>query len=55
MVGLPNLPVELAGTRPDLHRQPPALGEHGVAVLTEAGFTPAEIAALRANGAMVGP
>ena len=47
-VGLPTVPVEF-GTpreRPGLRRQPPRLGEHNAEVLGEAGFSPAEIAAL---------
>jgi crotonobetainyl-CoA:carnitine CoA-transferase CaiB-like acyl-CoA transferase len=44
---LPALPIAFAGhTRPGVVRQPPRLGEHNAAVLTEAGFSPAEIASL---------
>jgi crotonobetainyl-CoA:carnitine CoA-transferase CaiB-like acyl-CoA transferase len=47
-VGLPTVPVEFgaARERPTLRRQPPRMGEHNVEVLTEAGFTRSEIAAL---------
>jgi crotonobetainyl-CoA:carnitine CoA-transferase CaiB-like acyl-CoA transferase len=51
-VGLPALPLEFgdARERPGLARQPPGMGEHSRAVLAEAGFTTAEIAALCAGG-----
>lgn len=46
-VKLPALPIEFGGQqRPGLVRQPPRMGEHTAAVLTEAGFSPAEIASL---------
>jgi crotonobetainyl-CoA:carnitine CoA-transferase CaiB-like acyl-CoA transferase len=46
-VGLPALPVQFGGAqRPGLVRQPPRMGEHNAQVLGEAGFSPAEIAAL---------
>jgi crotonobetainyl-CoA:carnitine CoA-transferase CaiB-like acyl-CoA transferase len=47
-VGLPALPIEFgrAHERPGLARQPPRMGEHNAQVLGEAGFSPAEIAAL---------
>lgn len=56
MVGLPALPVEFGAdrARPGLTRQPPRVGEHGAEVLTEAGYTPAEIAALAARGVIAG-
>ncbi|MFY3744892.1 CaiB/BaiF CoA transferase family protein [Anaeromyxobacter sp. Red801] len=44
-------PVRLRGEAAPL-RPAPRLGEHGEAVLAEAGFSPAEIAALRAAGAL---
>ena len=44
---LPALPIAFAsGERPGLVRQPPRMGQHNAAVLTEAGFSPAEIAVL---------
>ncbi len=54
-VGLPALPLEFgaARARSTLHRQPPEVGEHNAEVLGEAGFTPAEIAALIATGVAV--
>jgi crotonobetainyl-CoA:carnitine CoA-transferase CaiB-like acyl-CoA transferase len=46
-VGLPALPVQFGeAQRPGLARQPPRMGEHNAQVLGEAGFSPAEIAAL---------
>lgn len=56
MAGLPALPVELGSgrARPGLHRQPPRLGEHNAEVLAEAGFSPAEVAALVARGVLAG-
>jgi hypothetical protein len=50
--GLPALPVEF-GTdrqRPGLQRQPSRIGEHNTEVLSEAGFTAAEIAGLAQAG-----
>jgi crotonobetainyl-CoA:carnitine CoA-transferase CaiB-like acyl-CoA transferase len=35
-----------------VHRPVPALGEHADEILTEAGMSPAEIASLRASGAL---
>jgi len=50
-VGLPALPVEFGAdrARPGLTRQPPRIGEHNAEVLTEAGFSAAEIARLAAT------
>jgi crotonobetainyl-CoA:carnitine CoA-transferase CaiB-like acyl-CoA transferase len=45
-VKLPALPIAFGEGRPGLVRQPPRMGEHSAAVLAEAGFAPAEIAAL---------
>ena len=48
VAGLPALPIEFGAERrrPGLSRQPPRVGEHNGDVLSEAGFTAAEIAAL---------
>jgi crotonobetainyl-CoA:carnitine CoA-transferase CaiB-like acyl-CoA transferase len=54
-VGLPTMPVEFARERPILRRQPPRLGEHTAEVLTEAGFSRDEIAALKEQKVVVGP
>jgi formyl-CoA transferase len=40
-------PIKMSATPPDVSRRAPQLGEHTDAVLTEAGFSAAEIAALR--------
>jgi crotonobetainyl-CoA:carnitine CoA-transferase CaiB-like acyl-CoA transferase len=48
-VKLPALPVAFGDhERPGVLRQPPRMGEHNTPVLSEAGFSPAEIAALAA-------
>ncbi len=54
-VGLPALPIEFgdARERPGLRRQPPRVGEHNAEILGEAGFSPAEIAALAAEQVIV--
>ena len=44
------LPVELSATPGIIPQRPPMLGEHTDAVLTELGYSPAEIAALRDQG-----
>lgn len=56
MVGLPALPVAFGAgrARPGLARQPPRMGEHSAEVLAEAGYAPAEIAALAARGIILG-
>ncbi len=46
-------PVRLRG-EDAAPRPAPALGEHGDEVLSEAGFSPEEIAALRSAGALGG-
>jgi crotonobetainyl-CoA:carnitine CoA-transferase CaiB-like acyl-CoA transferase len=54
LVGLPALPLEFGERRqrPDLARQPPRIGEHGSHVLSEAGFSAAEIEDLLALGVL---
>jgi crotonobetainyl-CoA:carnitine CoA-transferase CaiB-like acyl-CoA transferase len=54
-VGLPALPIEFGQNRdrPGIRRQSPRLGEHSREVLTEAGFSPGEIAGLLGNGAVL--
>jgi crotonobetainyl-CoA:carnitine CoA-transferase CaiB-like acyl-CoA transferase len=50
------IPVKLTRTPGKHARLPgPALGEHTEAVLLAAGYTPAEVAALLASGAVAGP
>lgn len=43
-------PVELSRTPPSIRRRPPTCGEHTDEVLQEIGYSPAQIAALRAKG-----
>ena len=43
-------PVKLHGTPGTVRMRPPILGEHSDAVLTELGYSPSEIAALKADG-----
>jgi crotonobetainyl-CoA:carnitine CoA-transferase CaiB-like acyl-CoA transferase len=54
LVGLPALPLEFGESRqrPELSRQPPRVGEHGPAVLREAGFSAAEIQELLGLGVL---
>ena len=47
---VPLMPITLDGKRPGLRSNPPQLGEHTDALLTEVGYTEAEIMALRAAG-----
>jgi crotonobetainyl-CoA:carnitine CoA-transferase CaiB-like acyl-CoA transferase len=44
------LPFELSVTPAEIRSAPPLLGEHADEILAEAGYAPAEIAALRAGG-----
>ncbi|HVB37636.1 MAG TPA: CoA transferase, partial [Vicinamibacterales bacterium] len=45
-------PIKMSRTPPDARRRAPLLGEHTEAILTEGGFSPEEIAALRAADAV---
>jgi crotonobetainyl-CoA:carnitine CoA-transferase CaiB-like acyl-CoA transferase len=45
-------PLRLSDTPPSVRRLAPALGEHTLEVLGEAGYTPAQIASMRAAGAV---
>ena len=45
-------PIKMSATPPDVSRRAPQLGEHTHDVLTDAGFSDAEIAGLRAIGAI---
>jgi crotonobetainyl-CoA:carnitine CoA-transferase CaiB-like acyl-CoA transferase len=49
------VPVKLSRTPGDVHAPAPALGEHTEAVLSDAGFSEQEIAALLESGAAAGP
>ena len=54
-VGLPALPIEFGPdrARPGIRRQSPRMGEHSHEVLSEAGYSDAEIAALQNSGTIV--
>ena len=45
-------PIKMSATPPEVARRAPQLGEHTDQVLIEAGLSGAEIAALRAAGAL---
>jgi len=48
-------PIKMSETPPNPDRRAPLLGEHNDQVLVEAGFNPAEIAALHRSGAVPSP
>ncbi len=50
---LPNLPLSIDGQRPELRRDLPAPGQHGAEIARELGYSQADIAALKAAGALV--
>ena len=45
-------PVRFSATPPNVRRHAPTIGEHGDELMAEVGYAPAEIAALRASGAL---
>ena len=47
---IPNSPLKLAATPPEIRRPPPLLGQHNAEILAELGYTPEQIAALREKG-----
>jgi len=51
-VRAPGIPVRMDGTPPSVRTHPPLLGEHTAEVLSEIGFSAAEIAKLRKDGAV---
>ncbi len=51
---VPLLPLTLGGMRPGVRLQPPRAGEHTAALLQEVGYSDAEVAALKAQGAVAG-
>jgi len=51
---VPLLPLTLGGMRPGVRLQPPRAGEHTAALLQELGYSDAEVATLRAQGAVAG-
>jgi crotonobetainyl-CoA:carnitine CoA-transferase CaiB-like acyl-CoA transferase len=50
-VAVPRLPIEFAVTPPRISGPPPALGQHGRAILNEAGYSDADIQDLVRSGA----
>jgi crotonobetainyl-CoA:carnitine CoA-transferase CaiB-like acyl-CoA transferase len=50
---LPLLPIEIGGERPGLYRDAPAIGQHTLEILAEAGLKEAEIAELERTGVIV--
>jgi alpha-methylacyl-CoA racemase len=48
-------PIKLSRTPADIHRPAPALGEHTMEVLQEAGYSTEEVQALEESGAAKGP
>ncbi|WP_424814668.1 CaiB/BaiF CoA transferase family protein [Roseococcus sp. YIM B11640] len=50
--GVVRTPINIEGLRPGIRRPVPELGEHADEILTEAGLTGEEIAALRAKGVL---
>jgi crotonobetainyl-CoA:carnitine CoA-transferase CaiB-like acyl-CoA transferase len=48
-------PIKLSRTPATVHRPAPALGEHTAEVLSEAGYSPEDVAALEEEGAAKGP
>ena len=48
-------PIKLSRTPADVHRPAPALGEHTMEVLQEAGYSSEEVQALEESGAAKGP
>jgi crotonobetainyl-CoA:carnitine CoA-transferase CaiB-like acyl-CoA transferase len=51
-VRAPGIPVRMSGTPASVRRPPPLLGEHTDEVLRELGYSPSDIAKLRAGGAI---
>ncbi|MDZ7864029.1 CaiB/BaiF CoA-transferase family protein [Acidovorax sp.] len=51
---VPLLPLTLGGMRPGVRLQPPRAGEHTAALLQELGYSDAQVADLRAQGAVAG-
>jgi crotonobetainyl-CoA:carnitine CoA-transferase CaiB-like acyl-CoA transferase len=51
-VRAPGIPVRFSDTPGSVRRHPPLLGEHTDEVLQDLGYTVAEIAKLRSDGAI---
>ena len=54
MAKVPLLPFTLAGQRPGIRLQPPALGEHSSALLREVGYSDAQIDGFKLQGVTAG-
>ncbi len=52
---IPGLPIEIGGRRTEIWRDLPAIGEHGLQILKEVGYTNAEIERLQTIGALLPP
>ena len=52
---MPGFPVNFSATPADIRRHPPQLGEHSVEVLSEAGYSRAEIDEMLASGVTLSP
>jgi crotonobetainyl-CoA:carnitine CoA-transferase CaiB-like acyl-CoA transferase len=50
---IPGIPLEMDGRKPQVRQQPPRMGEHTLAVLAEAGYSPAQIEALVQQGIVI--
>ncbi len=55
LTSVPLLPLTLGGQRPGLRLQPPALGEHSQALLSELGYSDDHIDRLAQQGVTTGP
>jgi formyl-CoA transferase len=51
-IEIPGVPYRLSESPAGVHRPPPALGEHTGEVLGDLGYNPAQIAEMRAAGAI---
>ena len=51
---IPGIPLEMAGHTPGVRMQPPKMGEHTREILTELGYSEADVEALVAKGVAIG-
>ena len=52
---IPGLPLEIGGRRTAVWRDLPSIGEHGLQILKEVGYTNAEIEILQTKGVLLRP
>ncbi|MBM09866.1 MAG: formyl-CoA transferase, partial [Magnetovibrio sp.] len=52
---IPGLPIEIGGRRTTIWRDLPGVGEHGLQILKEVGYTNSEIENLHTSGALLRP